>query len=37
MVELKNWAGLKPHPTDEYVHWNERKLAVKMIELREIR
>ena len=30
---MKNWIGLKPHPTDEYIHWSEaqpQKTAEKL-------
>ena len=32
---MPNWAGLSPHPTDEYVHWNEKNPQEKMLKLRE--
>jgi hypothetical protein len=35
MSEIKNWAGLPIHPTDEYVHWSEKNVATKMQELRQ--
>jgi len=30
---MKNWFGLEPHPTDEYIHWtqkNPKEVATKL-------
>lgn len=32
---MKNWVGLVPHPTDEFVHWHEQKPVDKMNQLRQ--
>lgn len=31
---MPNWAGLAPHPTDEFVFWNEKNVQQKMLQLR---
>ncbi len=31
---MENWLGIESHPTDEYIHWAERKPQDKMKELR---
>ena len=36
MPEIKNWIGLPPHPTDEYVHWKDRNQVKRAQELREL-
>jgi len=33
---ILNWAGLPPHPTDNYVHWTDKDPVARMHELRDL-
>jgi hypothetical protein len=34
-MNIKNWAGLEPHATDDYVSWRSKEPVKEMKELRQ--